>query len=348
MPRVPLLAGALTVLMSALALLAYALGGVASAGAPWTESAAVRLTPVDQPLHPLLLLASVVTLAFAALVAAPRHRLTVPVAGGAVALAALATLGLYPVPLWLVLGVLAAIAVGLLALALRRTDDLGSLLGALAAGTGAVVVLAALPSVVLTTVALSLLVIGLATTLARGRFPLAAEAAGLLLPLALGGLVWSLCELAGVDPALRAVPTFAVLGLLALVLARPEVEVAAATASFFAAVAAVPNAADVSVSLAIHLTDRRRDRHDERDPPAVPPPAGLARRCAARDRDVGAALTTSASSTRSPTRCPRRSPSSWSGSTASARATTPRPPRRSARASRWPPSRRCSGSWPTR
>ena len=113
---------------------------------------------------------------------------------------------------------------------------------------------AALPSLVLTTVALSLLVIGLATTLARGRFPLAAEAAGLFLPLALGGLIWSLCELAGVDPALRAVPTFAVLGLLALVLARPEVEVAAATASFFAAAVAVPNAADVSVSLAIHLT----------------------------------------------------------------------------------------------
>ena len=103
-PRVPLLAGALTVLMTALALLAYAVGGVASVGAPWTESAAVRLTPVDQPLHPLLLLASVATLAFAALVATPRHRLTVPVAGGAVALAALATLGLYPVPLWLVLG----------------------------------------------------------------------------------------------------------------------------------------------------------------------------------------------------------------------------------------------------
>jgi hypothetical protein len=87
-----------------------------------------------------------------------------------------------------------------------------------------------------------------------GRFPFAEEAAGLGLPAALGALLWSVAELAEVDPALRAAPTLAVLGLLALVLARTEVEISAAGTCFVAATLAIPHAADVSVSLAVHLT----------------------------------------------------------------------------------------------
>ena len=201
----------------------------------------------------------------------------------------------------------------------------------------------------LTTVALSLVVVGAGGRPSRvGRFPLAAEAAGLGLPLALGGLIWSLCELAGVDPAFRAVPIFAVLGLLALVLARPEVEVAAATASFFAAVVAIPNAADVSVSLAIHLTvagaivTTSAILRPSRRLLAWPGGALLATATWVRLYDLGVV-----------------DPEPYTLPTAVAlvlvglyrlrdEPTTPRPPRRSAPASRWRPSRRCSGSWPTR
>jgi len=253
-PRVPLAAGAAGVLTAALMLVGYAAGNVATVGAPLTESAAVRLVPVDQPLHPLLLLACTATLSFSCLVALPRSSRTLPVAAGALGVAGLATLGLHAVPLWVVLGGPALVAAGLLALALRRRDEPASFLAAGAGVVGLVLVVAALPSLVLTTTGLALVVAGLVLTLALGRFPLSKEVAGVGLPPALGALIWSVAELAEIDPALRAVPTLVVVGLLALFLARAEVEVSAAGTGFLAAAAAVPYAADVSVSLAAHLT----------------------------------------------------------------------------------------------
>ncbi len=253
-PRVPLLAGAAAVALTGLTLLSCAALALTAVGTPWTESAAVRLTPVDQPLHPLLLLASTASLAFAALVAGPRSRRTVPVSAVALGVSGLATLALYPVPLWVVLAGLTLVAGVLLALALPRSDDRGAMLAGGAGGLGVVVVAAALPSLVLTTAVLGVVLVALVLTLVLGRFPAAAEAAGLGLPVAIGALIWSVAELADVDPALRAVPILLVLGLLALVRARPEVESAAAGAGFFAAAVAIPYAADVSVSLAVHLT----------------------------------------------------------------------------------------------
>ena len=253
-PRVPLMAGGLVVLVAAMSLLVHGVGTVVTVGAPFTESAAVRLAPTELPIHPLLLLASTLTLGFACLVAAPRTRWTIPGAAGAVGVAAFATLWLYPVPLWLVLAGLALVAAGLLALALPRTHDRGSML---AAGAGALLlaaVVAALPSTVLTTVVLAVVVTALGLVLAAGRFPGAAESAGLGLPAAIGALMWSAAEVADVDVALRAAPILVVLGMLALFRARPEVEAAAAATGLLVAMAAIPRADDVSVSLAVHLT----------------------------------------------------------------------------------------------
>jgi len=156
--------------------------------------------------------------------------------------------------LWVVLAVPAVVATGLLAAALRREDGRGAVLAAAAAALAAFVGVAALPSLVLLTVALAATVVGLAATLALGRFELAREAAGLGLPATAGALIWAVAELVDLDPALRAAPVLVLLGLLALVLTRPEVEASAAATGLVAAVAAIPLAADVSVSLAVHLT----------------------------------------------------------------------------------------------
>jgi hypothetical protein len=253
-PRVPLAAGAVASAFTALYLLGASAIAVVTLDAPFTVPAHVRVVPTQVEPHPLLLLASVGALVVATVLALPRKPHVWRLEGGVLALAGLATLGLYPVPLWTVLGALAVVAAGLLVAALRRTDSTSATAAAGAAALGLLLVVIALPSVVLTTVVLSSVVLALGATLARGRFPLAAESAGLGLPLALGGLLWSAAETAGVDPAVRAVPVMVVVGLLALVRARPEVELAAAVAGFTAALGAIPAAADVSVSLAVHLT----------------------------------------------------------------------------------------------
>jgi hypothetical protein len=253
-PRVPLAAGALATAFTALYLLGASAIAVVTLEAPFTVPSHIRVAPTQVEPQPLLLLASAGALVVAAVLALPRKPPLRPLEGGVLALAGLATLGLYPVPLWTVLGALAFAAAGLLVVALRGADSPAALTAAGAAGVGLFMVVIALPSVVLTTAVLSSVVLALGATLARGRFPLAAESAGLGLPLAFGGLIWSAAETAGLDPAVRAVPIMVVVGLLALVRARPEVETAATVAGFAAALGAIPAAADVSVSLAVHLT----------------------------------------------------------------------------------------------
>jgi hypothetical protein len=250
-PRVPLLAGALVATASALTLAATAIANIVAIGAPFTEPAAVRLLDPDVSVHPLLLLATAVALAAAALLATPRTHWTVPASAATVALAGLLTLGLYPLPLWVVLAALAAIAGGLLALALRR-ESLASAIAAAVAVT--LLVVAALPSVVLTTVSLGLVVGALILVLLMPRFTFASEAAGLALPAAIGGLIWTTAELVGLEQELRAAPVLLVLGLLAIGLPRPQVEAAAAASGLIVSLAALETATDGSMWLAVHLT----------------------------------------------------------------------------------------------
>jgi hypothetical protein len=253
-PRVPLAAGAMVTAVATLYLVGASAVAVVAFSDPYTVSADVRIAPVEVELHPLLLVASVAALALAATLALPRKRGAWPASAAAVAVAGLVTLGLYPVPLWVVLGALALVAAGLFGLALRTVRTTASLAASGAAALGILVVVVALPSAVLTTSVLALIVTALGLTLVRGRFPLAAETAGLGLPPALGGLIWSGAEVAGVDPAVRAVPIMIVVGLVALVRARPEVEIAAAATGLAAAMWSITFAQDVSVSLAVHLT----------------------------------------------------------------------------------------------
>ena len=253
-PRVPLAAAAVVASVTALTLAGLGLASMLSTGAPFTVPSSVRLAPAALPAHPLLLVATAVALGIAAGLASPRTRWTLPVSGAAIVVAGLLTLGLYAVPLWLVLAVLASLGSTLAVLALRRDDHVGGYLAVGAAAAGAVLVVAALPSVVLATAALTLVVAGLAVTLAVGRFPLAAEAAGLALPAAIGSLLWTVADLDSVGPELRAAPILVAVGLLAVRLARPEVEGASAFTGLVVALAAFPSAADPSVWLAVHLT----------------------------------------------------------------------------------------------
>lgn len=253
-PRVPLVVGATGVTTVALALVSAAAVTVGSVGAPFAFAAAVRLVPIDQPLHPLLLVASVATLGLTWLLALSRSARALRVVGAALAVSGFATLALHPVPLWVVLTGLALAGSGLLSLALRRRDGGGAYLAGGSGALAVVVVAAALPSLTLFTIALLLTAVGLVLTMTFGRFPLAAEVAGLVLPLTLGGLIWSVAALADVDPAHRAVPALVVLGLLAILVPRPEVEVAASAAGLVATATAVPLAGDAPTSLAVHLT----------------------------------------------------------------------------------------------
>lgn len=253
-PRVPLVAGVVAVTAAGLALATAAAVGVATVGPPLGSSFSVRVVPLDQPLHPLLLIASTATLGVAGLLTLPRTRRTLLVTGGAVAAAAFVTLGLYPVPLWLVLAGLALAAGGLLGRALRRHDTTAALVAGAAGVLALAVVVGSLPSPVLLVAALGATVTALVVTLRVGRFPRAAEAAGLGLPATSAALIWSVAELLEVDPAHRALPSLVAVGLLAVVRPRAGVEASAAVSGLLAATAAVPYADDLGVSLAVHLT----------------------------------------------------------------------------------------------
>ena len=76
----------------------------------------------------------------------------------------------------------------------------------------------------------------------------------MLLPAALGVLVWMVGDLAGLDPEWRALPVLAALGLLALALPQDVTEVVSAVVASVAAFTSVPLATDLPTSLAIHLT----------------------------------------------------------------------------------------------
>lgn len=250
-PRVPLVVGALVAAVSAVTLAGIAATNILALDEPFTRPASVRLLEPSVPVHPLLLVGTAVVLAAAALLASPRTRWTVPVAAATIAVSGLLTLGLYAVPLWVVLVALATATGGLLALALRRESTESAVAAAVA---GSLLVVAALPSVVLTTATLGLVVGALVLVLLTPRGAFAAGAAGVALPVAIAGLIWTSAELIGVDPELRAAPVLLVLGLLAIGLPRPEVEIAAAGSGFIVSLAAFGTATDGSLWLAIHLT----------------------------------------------------------------------------------------------
>lgn len=257
-PAAPLGLAALPVTMVSAGLLAEATTRVAGLAEPFSRDAGLRLPPSDAFVHPALLVPSLLALAVAFAVLRPgpipEARAVAPLGAALLALGAVATLALTPAPLWTIVASVAAAGAVSIGGALRRTD----LIGTAACGAGAVLlalaVLAALPSAVLTTLALVALVAAAVAVERAGRFPLAPAVGGVLLPAAAAALLWSAAEVAGVDESYRAAPILLVVGLLAVLLPRLEVESSAAAAAVLAAVPAIAAATDEPSSLALHLT----------------------------------------------------------------------------------------------
>ncbi|WP_460821475.1 SCO7613 C-terminal domain-containing membrane protein [Nocardioides ungokensis] len=259
----PMALSAVPVTVIAAYLLVEAAANTLAVGDPFTRTAGVRLPSLSLDAEPALSVPCVVGLLVAAAVAtsvatsvttSAGRRVVVPGAASVVALAAIATLALHTVPLWTVTAATSLVAAALVADAVRRTDRAGSVE---AAGGGLVAILAiafALPSALLCTVATAVLVLAAAAVAVTGRFLDARVAAWTVLPAATAGLIWSGAEVAAVDTAYRAAPILIVVGLMAILRPRIEVEVSAAVASLVASAAAVPAATDPTWSLSLHLT----------------------------------------------------------------------------------------------
>ena len=223
-PRVPL-AGSLLVLVPVPVLLAAS--GVANlfnVADPFTADWLVRLDPEPHVANPLLLPLAVAVVGLAAALTVPRPPRFRYAAFGIVGLTALLTAAQYSLPLVAFVAVLGPFGLVL-----------------------------AFPSAVLT-----LLVLGEITLLAAyvmvRRTGQAASLAGLVLPGALAGFLWTGGHLLDVPYDRCSLIALLVLGLLAVAVPRLEVEVIAAVAILFGAASGIPFAADVSVSLAVHLT----------------------------------------------------------------------------------------------
>jgi hypothetical protein len=257
-PAAPLGLATVPVSVVSAALLLEAVARVGRVAEPFTRDAVVPLPAHEPFVHPALLVPSLLglLLAFVALRPgpAPDVRVLARVAAATLGLGALGTLALAPVPLWTVVALISALGAVAVVGGLRRSDAGGTLV----AGTGTVLlllaVLAALPSAVLTTLALAVLVVAAVAVERAGRFPFAHVLAGGLLPAASAALLWAVAEVAGVDEAYRAAPILLVVGLIAILLRRIEVETSAAAAAVAAALPAIEAATDVATSLALHLT----------------------------------------------------------------------------------------------
>ncbi len=237
-PLLPAGLAAFPVLATWPTMLAQGAAHVVDVGGPFTAGAGVRLAPYEQLAHPALIVPSALALLGLVWITLRPHLSEVFVlpAGAVVALSAVATLAHYPVPLWSVVAALLVLA----AVAATRELTLGALL------VGAALV-AGLPSASLTVLATAVVVLACVGTL---RHPEAA----LVLPAALGGMLWSVAEVAQIDIAQRGVPIALAVGVLAIVLHREEVEASAAVTAFVTSTAAVATATNESASLALHLT----------------------------------------------------------------------------------------------
>ena len=250
----PLALSAGPVAVVGLGLLGEAAGRALAVGEAFTRPAGVRLAPVGDVADPAVLVPCVLGLLVAAVVVTRQPvRDRWPAGVAVVAVAGVATLALYPVPLGLVTTAASLVAIGLVVAALLRDDLTGSAAGAAGglAALGAVAL--ALPNATLTTVASGVLVLLAAAVAGLGRFPYARPVAWGVLPVASAGLLWSVAEATGVDEAYRAAPVLVVAGLLAIWRARPEVELSAAL-TVVTVPAALDAAADPTTSLALHLT----------------------------------------------------------------------------------------------
>jgi hypothetical protein len=223
-PRVPLVGSILALAPVPIGLAVTALGNLLTVAEPFTADAAVRLEPADTVGHPLLLPLAVAVTILAAVLTTTRSPWVVRTVAAAVAAAGFVTAALFPLPLWLFVAVL-----------------------------GPFGLVIATPSAVLTLLVLVEIVVLAAAVLLR-RTGMAASVASAILPAATAGVVWVAGHLAGTSYERLSLATLVVLGVMALVLPRVEVEAVTAGSVLVAATAGVTSAGDPSVSLAVHLT----------------------------------------------------------------------------------------------
>lgn len=229
---------------------------VMSAGAAGRVLLAESTRRTDLLVNPALLMPSVAALLLVCAVwlPLPQVRRLWPVAAGSLAAAAVATLALYPVPLWILVTAIGVLGVALVVDALRRTATVGTTEALLGVGVLATALVAGRPSDLLMTLVLAATTAAAAAMAFRGRFPSATPLGDLLLPLAGAALLWSSFELADVETVQRAVPVLLFVGPLAIARPRVELEASATLAGAVAAATSVVSATDSATALAIHLT----------------------------------------------------------------------------------------------
>ncbi|WP_205473329.1 SCO7613 C-terminal domain-containing membrane protein [Nocardioides sp. SYSU D00038] len=253
-PLVPLGLAAVPVTGCIAGLLADAGASLGDVGPIFGSGAGVRIDPVPGVLEPLLLPALVVGLLVAAWVALPAALSHLPTYAAVAGLALVATVALHPVPLAVVVALVAGTGAALALEAVRRTEPRD--LARTCSGLGLVVVagLVALPSEVLTLGVAGVLVAVSAVVLRLGAHRGADEVGGLVLPLAVTAFLLLGADVVGVDRAWWGAPVLLSLGLLALARPQLETEVAAALGGATAAVVAVGGAVDQPTAAALHLT----------------------------------------------------------------------------------------------
>ncbi|MCB0909097.1 MAG: zinc ribbon domain-containing protein [Nocardioidaceae bacterium] len=226
-----------------LQIVADALERVTGVGDPWTAGAGVRLPASSYDVQPLLLPVGTMVLLLVAAAAGrglglrPEPRPTRVVAGTLVLVAVVATVASYAVPLWLVMAcvLLGALSLGMVSVSgLLDRDDVPALA---AVGMVGLALATALASDVLTAVVLAVATLLAVGWWALGRSDLVPDIGRVLTPVAGGALIWTVAELAGLEPEWRAIPVLIGLGLLAVLTAQVPVEGGAAATALAAGLA---------------------------------------------------------------------------------------------------------------
>lgn len=214
-------------------------------GDPWTAPASASIPDVSTSAHPALLVVgtAVAALAVVALCRVLGWRWPARADLGflvaALAVAATGTLAAYPVPVAVVAGCLTVIScalVGWATLDTRGRADAVAVLGVVGLlGSFAV----AWVSVGLTALVLTAAAAALAWLWWRAGTEPARTVGAALLPVAVGGLLWTVGELTGLDEPWRAIPVLVVVGALAVWRARLPLELGAVLTAVVAGLASV-------------------------------------------------------------------------------------------------------------
>lgn len=252
-------AGSLVLLGLALETTGTALDRWSRLGDVLDQPFGIRLTSPDAATEPLLLVPSLLTvLACVALVDGARTRRTLPVWGRVAGLVAgvgvATTVASYDVPLAVPLAVLTVVALGAVALALLTAGAEATAWACAATVTTAAVALGALPSDGLVLANVGPLAAALVALAVVGRQPATRFVAGAAAPAALGLVTAAAVMVIGDDAAWVSVPVLLAVGVLALALPRPDVELSAVAVALVAMPVSLVTVTDPGGYTALWLT----------------------------------------------------------------------------------------------